>query len=201
MAQVRARERRQRILDAALDVFALKGFQQAGVDEIASASGTSKGGVYFHFPGKEAMFLALLEQTARRLRARIEGAVAAEPDPALRADVALRTVVRVFSRHRGMARLFMVEALGAGAVFHRRVAELRQEFAAMVTEQLDRAVAAGAVAPLDTGVAGTAWFGAVNEVVTRWVLEGGDEPLEQVYEALAPLLARSVGLRPGQVAR
>jgi len=201
MTQVRAQERRQRILDAALDVFADKGFQQAGVDEIASASETSKGGVYFHFPGKEAMFLALLERTAARLRAKIEAAVEAEPDPALRAEVALRTVVRVFSRHRGMARLFMVEALGAGAVFHRRVAELRQDFAQMVTDQLDRAVAVGAIEPLDTGVAGTAWFGAVNEVVTRWVLQGGTEPLEQVYESLAPLLGRSVGLEPAEARR
>ena len=194
MAQQRAVERRNRILDAALDVFAGKGYQGAGVDEIAAAAETSKGGVYFHFPGKEALFLALLDRAATRLRRRIEAAVEAEADPARRADAALATVVEVFSKRRGLARVLMVEALGAGPAFHRRMAELRTDFAAVVSRQLQRAVEVGAVEPLDTAVAGRAWFGAVNEVVTQWVLDDEAWSLDDAYHALAPLLRRSVGL-------
>ena len=55
--QERAFTRQERILDAALDVFAEHGYQQATVDDIASTAQTSKGGIYFHFPGKDAIFL------------------------------------------------------------------------------------------------------------------------------------------------
>ena len=48
---------RDRILDAALEVFAGKGYHRAIVDDIVRASGTSKGAVYHHFPNKEAVFL------------------------------------------------------------------------------------------------------------------------------------------------
>ena len=51
--QARARDRKQRILEAAADVFAQRGYGDAGVDEIATAAGTSKGGLYFHFSGKK----------------------------------------------------------------------------------------------------------------------------------------------------
>ncbi len=68
MQQTRARDRHRRILDAALRVFSRRGYRDASVDDIADESRTSKGGVYFHFPGKEAIFLALLERTATRLR-------------------------------------------------------------------------------------------------------------------------------------
>ena len=68
--QTRARNRQRKIPNAAATVFATRGFRESGMDEIARASGTSKGGLYFHFPGKDAVLLALLDQTAvRRVRA------------------------------------------------------------------------------------------------------------------------------------
>lgn len=192
--QDRAQLRHQRILDAALRVFSSRGYRDTAVDDIASESGTSKGGVYFHFPGKQAIFLALLDQTAARLRRKTEEAIAAQEEPVARADAVLLAVLRTFARHRSLARLFMVEALGAGREFHRRMTEIRDEFAGVIKEHLDRAVAEGVIPPLDTEVASRAWFGAVNEVVTTWVLSGRPKRLEDAYDALRPLLLRGLGV-------
>jgi AcrR family transcriptional regulator len=65
--QERARDRQRRILDAALSVFSRRGYRDASVDEIAAEADTSKGGVYFHFPGKQAIFFALMDRAARQL--------------------------------------------------------------------------------------------------------------------------------------
>jgi TetR/AcrR family transcriptional regulator, fatty acid metabolism regulator protein len=64
---------RQRIVEAALDVFAKKGYHEATMDEIASVSQVSKGGLYFHFPRKQDLFLALADTAAnlRTLRRRV----------------------------------------------------------------------------------------------------------------------------------
>ena len=112
-----------------------------------------------------------------------------------KADAALLTVIRTFGKHRALARLFMVEALGAGREFHRRMAEIRDEFAAVIQRHLDDAVRQGIIKPLDTEVAARAWFGALNEVITAWALSGRPERLEDAYDALRPLLMRSVGAR------
>lgn len=191
--QGRARARQRRILDAALRVFSRRGYRDASVDEIAGESHTSKGGVYFHFPGKEAIFLHLLDRTTARLREKIDESMAAHNDPIAKADAALVAVLRTFSNHRGLARLFMVEALGAGREFHQRMAEIRGEFAAIIEHHLDDAVEQGIIEPVDTEIAGRAWFGALNEVMTNWVLRGRPERLEDAYTALRPLLMRSVG--------
>jgi len=53
---------RDKILQAALEVFAEKGYHRALVDDIVRASRTSKGAVYHHFPNKEALFLALVDE-------------------------------------------------------------------------------------------------------------------------------------------
>jgi len=56
--------RPQEILEAALTVFAEKGFAAARMDDIAARAGVTKGTIYLYFNGKEALFKALLQETA-----------------------------------------------------------------------------------------------------------------------------------------
>jgi AcrR family transcriptional regulator len=60
---------RQRLLDAALEVFSEYGYYAATIEEIVEASGLSNGALYYNFRNKEDLFLALFEQ---RIEARIE---------------------------------------------------------------------------------------------------------------------------------
>src|SRR4051812_15961897 len=61
-ARAEGREGRDELLTAALRVFARRGYREAGVDEIAAEAGYSKGALYWHFPGKEELLTALLEE-------------------------------------------------------------------------------------------------------------------------------------------
>ena len=191
--QERSVNRHQRILDAALEVFSRRGYRDTAVDEIAVQAETSKGGVYFHFPNKQAIFLALLERTARLLESRAEAAIAREQEPIAKLDAALLVVLRTFASHRSLARLFLVEALGAGREFNVKMMEIHSTFARLIQRHLDEAVAEGLIPPLDTRIAGQAWFGALNEVVTNWVLSEEPGRLEDSYPALRTLLLQGVG--------
>jgi AcrR family transcriptional regulator len=196
--QLRSLQRQQRILDAAVRVFADKGYHGTLVDEIASEAETSKGGVYFHFPNKQAIFLALLDRLAHMLRDRIASAVALESEPVVRAEVALQVVLETFASHRRLARLFMVEALGAGPEFNARMVAQRAGFANLIRTYLDEAVATGAIPPLDTATAATVWFGAVHEVVTHWALADRPGNLVDAYPTIRTLLLRSIQARPAE---
>src|SRR5205807_2337445 len=55
------RTARDELLSSALRVFALRGYGQASVDEIAAEAGYSKGALYWHFASKHELLLALLE--------------------------------------------------------------------------------------------------------------------------------------------
>jgi AcrR family transcriptional regulator len=55
------RNSRERIVEAAVACFARKGYHNTTMDDIAAESGLSKGSLYWHFEGKEALFLAGME--------------------------------------------------------------------------------------------------------------------------------------------
>src|SRR3954449_489532 len=190
----RSRARREQILDAAFHTFSRRGYRDTAVDEIAAAAETSKGGVYFHFPTKEAIFRELVKTTADRLAAKVERAVAAENDPIARADAALRTVLVTFAGHRTMARLLFVDAMGAGRVFNAETNALHDRFAALIAGYLDEAIEAGTIPPIDTALTGGAWFGAPHADAAARLLVEDPEPLERAYPTLRALLLRSVGV-------
>lgn len=196
----RSQKRRERILDAAAHVFGRAGYRDAAVDDIAREAATSKGGIYFHFPTKEAIFIELIRSTAERLVAKVEREVARETDPVAQADAAIRTVLRTFAGHRSMARLLLVDALGAGRPFRAELLRLHERFGSLIAGYLDRAVAEGVIPPLDTRVAGTAWFGAIHEVVLRWLVADRPPPLEEAYPTLRLVLLRSVGVPEARLA-
>lgn len=65
-ARAEKRDARADLLEAALEVFARRGYRDSSVDEIADRAGYSKGAVYWHFESKDDLFLAVLEDRVDR---------------------------------------------------------------------------------------------------------------------------------------
>lgn len=86
---------RQRILDAAIDQFGLRGVEAVSLDEIARDVGVRKQTVLYWFPSKDALIDAVLESVAAELVVVIDAAVRSAPDdPLERIDAVVRAVFR-----------------------------------------------------------------------------------------------------------
>src|SRR5258705_1588965 len=77
----RANDKRARILDAAIKVFAERGFHSATVAEIARAAGVADGPIYLYFKGKDDLLLRLFDEKMTELLADVRSAVAEERTP------------------------------------------------------------------------------------------------------------------------
>ena len=189
---------RQRILEAAVEVFSGKAYHEAKVDEIVKISNTSKGAVYSYFPSKEKIFLALIDEFVGLLALKLEETMSGEDSGLKQVDVALRTCLDTFGRYRKLAKIFLVQAAGMGSVFEEKRLEIHARFAGMIKMHLDQAVAQGDIPALDTQVAAHVWMGALYEVVTRWVYTGQPGP-DQALPVLRTMLLRSIGVSEDRI--
>ncbi len=184
---------RQHILDAAIQVFAEKGYHDTRVDDIVEAAGSSKGAVYFYFSSKQQIFLALIDQFADILAGGIAEAIVQETEGIHRVNAALESCLATFDRYHHLAKIFLIQATGLGAAFEEKRLEIHSRFMQVIKGYLDQAVAEGSIPPVDTEVAALAWIGAIYEVIISWVLTGQPEP-RRILPSLRLLLLRSIGL-------
>ncbi len=194
------RRTRERILEAAVAVFSRKGYHDTRVDEIVEESQTSKGAVYFHFPSKEQIFLALVDEFAGLLEKKLVNTIGEAGEGVLGVDAALRVGLETFAKYRSLAKIFLIQAVGLGSAFEEKRLLILDRFANVIQLYLDQAVRNGDIPALDTRIAAYAWIGAINEVVIRWVHTGEPSP-EAIQPVLRTMLLRSVGVSEDRLAR
>lgn len=175
-------ETRERILEAALEQFAGRGYAAVSVDDVARAAGVTKGAVYYWFADKADLGRDLQQEIYDRLTA----ASLHAPDPG--AD-AVTTMGRAFQIYLdelgslGRARFFLRDAwtipeLDEGS---RRV---QDDATAVVRGVLAAAVARGEVVPLDPDALAHVLMGSWAEATLHVLTTGEREPAVAVVEHL-----------------
>lgn len=137
------------ILEVATAEFGEKGLAGARIDEIAEATHTSKRMIYYYFGSKEGLYLAVLEESYRRMRD-IEGRLQLddlEPEAALR-----RLVEFTFDHHSGnepYIRLVMAENMNRGQYLaqSKSIQQLNVPAISSIQKLYERGVASGVFRP------------------------------------------------------
>lgn len=184
---------RERILRAAETVFAENGFHHTLMDEVVKAAGTSKGGIYFHFPSKESLFFALMDRLAEKMLREVEEAMTGQDSPIAKVQSALEAALKALSRQRHLAKILLLQGYGLGSAFEEKKMEIYGRFARVIQSHLDEAVAEGALPEIDTEVTAYAWIGALNELIVRWIHTGEPHPMKRSWPVLTTLFLQGVG--------
>lgn len=110
-------QRRVQLLDAASEVFTIRGYHAAAMDDIAEAAGVSKPVLYQHFASKLELYLALLDSSCDSLVDVVQEAIASTDDNADRVVAAMGAFYEFVSSASGEFRLvFESDLTGDGRV-------------------------------------------------------------------------------------
>jgi AcrR family transcriptional regulator len=139
----RRQQTRARLLEAAGQVFARRGFHAATVDEVAEAAGYTKGAVYANFATKDELFLALLDQRVAAQLQQVEALYAIESSDELAAAMRGRTeqefaAARDFGVLMVEFSLYAMRNPAAQAELAKRYRQLRGRLAELVTKRYAR---------------------------------------------------------------
>lgn len=141
--------RRQAILDAALSVFAERGFGPARLEDVAARAGVAKGTLYLYFKDKETLFEDVIRSAVSPLLAQLDALAAA---PSIPFDQALEALYAMFEKEvLGTKRKLLVRLIIAEgprfpviAEFHYR--NVVSRIMPLISELAERAAARGEIA-------------------------------------------------------
>jgi len=177
----RARTRRD-LLAAATRVLAEKGLHDTKVADIAAAADIGVGTFYLHFPTKEALFDAVVEDTVARLKATIDAARAAAPNPVERLRAANAALFRFARDNREVFKI----VFGHAAAYNDLIRRAQGLFIADVEETVRDGVACGLFASLPPALVAQATIGMVTQMISWWT-EHESVPLETMTETISTL--------------
>jgi AcrR family transcriptional regulator len=189
---VTADDKRRRILEAAVRVFAAQGYDASRVGDVAKEAGVAYGLVYHYYESKEAVLEAVFREAWGRLLA--AGALAEETgaNAAEQLELVVKIVLRAWRDDPDLVRLIFIY-VNIKPNIQDELDEIGQAFASL-ERMVSRGQADGTFrAELDPKLAAWMLYGALEEVLTGWVLGQLPDDASAVSAAERELTATMVG--------
>lgn len=176
-------DKRRLILDAATKVFAERGYHACRVGDIAAEAGVAYGLLYHYFESKEEVLHTVFRETWSELLETIEGIEAAGGTARDQVRRVAAVVLGSWKANPDLIRL-LVREVARGPQLEREIEEIRLAFDAL-ERIVERGIASGEFRPeLQPRVASWALYGALEEVLTGWVMGRPPETAEEVSAAV-----------------
>lgn len=183
------------ILDAARQVFALKGFSDATVDEIADAAGVAKGTVYLYFPSKRDIFVAALREGLVEVHARTRQEMQAAQTAAAKIRAFIGTRLASADEHRDFFRIYYSELsklLVRPAQILPELRDLYEQQAKLLEDAIEHGIEIGEIRPINAYEAAHVIYEMTRGMIAQRVLGWSQGTVAETEEFLFNLIWRGI---------
>ncbi|MGB8685338.1 MAG: TetR/AcrR family transcriptional regulator [Candidatus Binatus sp.] len=187
--------KRERILAAALKLFAHEPYQAVTMDRVAEAARVAKGTLYLYFPSKDALYLGVLSDgldTAYRT-------YQASADPKLPVVERLRrsigVMVEFFDQRRDFLQFYAMEEPRLSDARNRIIDGSRERGFNFFASLIEEGIRVGAFTRVDPRLATFTIQGAIRSLLLYY---GAGRPVSELSRDLGNLMLRSLGADPSQ---
>jgi len=190
-------ERRQQIVEAAIDLFSRKGFRGTTTREIAEAAGISEAMIFKHFATKQELYSAIIEAKSEteELLASAARAASRKDDPGVFRSVGLKMMEQT-EKDPSLMRLLLFSALEGHELsdifFESRVRRLHEFLSSYIRTRIEE----GAFRPVDSLVAARGFIGMTVHYLLIHELFGVKRPPrsspEEVVQTFVSIFLRGM---------
>jgi AcrR family transcriptional regulator len=187
--------KRQRILAAALKLFAHEPYQAVTMDRVAEAAGVAKGTLYLYFPSKDALYLGVLSDgldTAYRT-------YQASADPKLpvveRMRRSIGVMVEFYDQRRDFLQFYATEEPRLAEARNRIMEDSRERGFNFFASLIEEGIRIGVFTRVDPRLATLTIQGAIRSLLLYY---GPGRPVSEISRELGNMMLRSLGADPTQ---
>ncbi len=188
-------ERRRQILDAAVRAFAKRGYHACRVSDIAEEAGVAYGLVYHYFESKDAVLEAIFREMWGMMVGAINAVESLDDSPREQLRKACAIVLRTWRDYPDVVRVLVREVARSGEQLQREVEEIAAAFQAL-QRIVERGQENGEFrTDLSPGLASWIVYGALEEILTGWVLgrlPGSEDDIREAEQAVVGILCEGL---------
>ncbi|HAM55408.1 MAG: hypothetical protein A2X51_11095 [Candidatus Rokubacteria bacterium GWC2_70_24] len=186
----------QQIIDAAVRVFARKGYYNARVSDIAKEAGIAAGTIYLYFRTKDDILVTLFREKMTEFVGTVRKAIADEPDAVAKLRRLIHLHFELLEGRPELAEVVQVEQRQGQKFFRGASAHEISSYFALIGSVLEEGVAEGRLRPtLPVKIATKTLFGAMDQMATSWVLGKRGYQLADTADAVADIFLQGVAVR------
>jgi AcrR family transcriptional regulator len=183
-------ERREALLDAALDLFGTKGYAATSVEELCRTAYVSTRNFYEEFDNREAVLFALGDRlVGEAYQAMVEATVEDGPDRLVReARARVGALAHALLDDPRRARIAFIETLGVSPLQEARRRNAHRLFAQYFAALVRADFTSEGFGSREEDIFAIALVGAINEILSDWVLRADKPPLDDLIDPIVDLI-------------
>jgi TetR/AcrR family transcriptional regulator, fatty acid metabolism regulator protein len=189
-------DKRRRILEAAVRVFAEHGYHGSRVGDIAEDAGVAHGLLYHYFASKEDVLHTIFLENWGVLLARFRAVEATDQPPPEKLEGIAKILLRTWRNDPALVTV-MVREVARSREIQGRIDEVREAFA-IVQRVIEQGQATGAFRrDVDARIASWLVYGALEEILTGWVLgqlPDGEDDVRRAEQTVVEVALRGLAL-------
>lgn len=187
--------KRTAMMQAAVQVFAEKGYHSATVRDVVKAADVAIGTFYFYFPDKETLFTYLYEETADFLVQTLQQSVNAQRNLPNKIMAGVQSYINIALYEPAVVNLLLVGGIGAVPSLNAKRVQFRQRLTQVWKRPLDEAIDAGELVVQDTQFSAEFIAGGVDEIVLNLLTQTNPDSTHAV-QTLSNMILGLVRFRP-----
>src|SRR6202167_2808139 len=191
---------KQRIAQAALQLFAAKGFEATGIRDIADRAGLSTAALYHYMGSKDELLVAFMVDSMTQLTKVAYAALEAAADPAAQLSALVRTHVGFHTLDAQRSLVADDELRAVSDVAFTKVMQLRDGYELMWAQTLERGKSSGGFSFADARITRLALLEMCNGVA-RWYSDRGPRHPAEIADCFAGLALAMVGATQNSAAQ
>lgn len=181
--QERRAARRERLLDAALELFGTAGYAHTSIRSVCEQAGLNERYFYESFRAREDLLYAVYEQVVAEVTtAAVDAVLSTEPELEARARAGLGAFLRLLTGDVRKARVLSIEVVGVNDQLERRRRQTLHAFADFLDQQAFTLVSATGPPQMDAMLTARSLVGATNELLIDWVLGTLDHSVDELID-------------------
>jgi len=200
MSRKKDGEKRKRILDSAIKVFARTGYSDARMQDVAKEADVSHGTVYVYFKNKDALFVSIFQEILGELIQYFGSEIQKEKNAEDKLRRMISMQLDIIEENPDLTKLILIEFPRSGNFLSDSNTDVLSKYIDLISDVIKQGIDGGFFSiNVRADIISTMIYAGIQGIATRWILDGMNYSHKVMHKEIADILLNGIKFRDLQI--